>query len=116
VTPAVAVVVIDTVDPARLAAFWSRLLEVDVVDADDDWIDVGPLAEGGPLLAFQRVPEAKTDKNRLHLDVRVRDLADGAARAAALGARPLAAARGTPNAPWQVFADPEGNEFCLVTN
>ncbi len=68
-------VIVDSIDPGFLAAFWSELLGLAVSDRNgNDWIDLRPIAAGGPILAFQRVPEIKHVKNRLHLDVRVDDL------------------------------------------
>lgn len=95
-------------DPAALAGFWSDLLGVAVVSSDDDWAQLD-----GPL-AFQRDQAPKTAPNRLHLDVRVGDLAAATARVQAAGAQALSAVQGGDE-PWRVFRDPEGNEFCLVT-
>ncbi|WP_420855842.1 VOC family protein [Thermoactinospora rubra] len=63
---------------------------------------------GRPRLWFQRVPEAKTVKNRVHLDLRSDDLEAEVRRLVELGARELAR-----HEDWVVLADPEGNEFCL---
>jgi len=70
---------------------------------------------GRPRLLFQRVPEAKTVKNRLHLDVRVGPERQEAevARLLALGATELWRASQGPFA-WVTMADPEGNEFCVT--
>ncbi|MFE2096410.1 VOC family protein [Streptomyces sp. NPDC059468] len=68
----------------------------------------------GRRLLFQRVPEAKTAKNRLHLDLHpgAGRRADEVARLTALGARVLREVEG-PAGDWTVMADPEGNEFCV---
>jgi hypothetical protein len=84
-----------------------------------DWFDLAPLGEGGPVLSFQLVPESKIVKNRLHLDIAV-DPAHGGAvaagyRALALGAQPASELFAADSAPWQVWRDPDGNEFCLCT-
>jgi hypothetical protein len=63
---------------------------------------------------FVTVPEAKTVKNRIHLDVSPAgcDQDEELARLLALGARPVDVGQG--DSPWFVLADPEGNEFCLL--
>lgn len=111
---AVTHLVIDCQDLERTIAFWSGLLGMSVTNREADWVDLEPLTPGGPLLAFQLVPEAKTIKNRLHLDIEVDELAAAARRAAELGASSASAVFGS-TAPWQVWRDPEGNEFCLIT-
>ncbi|MEU6576060.1 VOC family protein [Streptomyces sp. NPDC046805] len=69
----------------------------------------------GRRLLFQRVPEAKTVKNRLHLDVHAGDgrRADEVERLEGLGARALRQVT-EPAGEWVVMADPEGNEFCVL--
>lgn len=72
--------------------------------------------EGGPGICFQRVPESKTVKNRVHLDIVVADVERATALIEDLGGRK----RGEPSDfheggwRWRMMADPEGNEFCLV--
>lgn len=102
-------VVVDSADPAALAAFWQRLLGGEVeVDADGDAVLHGLPVE----LVFVRVPEAKTGKNRLHLDLGSSDLAAAVADAIAAGAtRVDDVHRGER---WVVLRDPEGNEFCVL--
>lgn len=97
-------VVIDAVDVNQLAQFWSRLLNLEITRREDDWISLGP------DLALQQVPGTKTAKNRVHLDRVAADFAGASARAAALGATPVTEVREDL---WQVWQDPEGNEFCL---
>ena len=114
-TPRVGNVVIDCADPDALAAFWGELLEMKVTAREDHWVDLERLGTGGPLLSFQRVPEGKTVKNRLHLDLDVPDVAEAGERARKLGATPAGKPMGRPDAPFEVWYDPEGNEFCFVT-
>ena len=73
--------------------------------------------EGLPPLVFQRVPEVKAGKNRLHLDLYVEDPAAEAARLEALGAERVGGrVEGGPSCEWwQVMRDPEGNEFCVCS-
>ena len=108
--------VIDSNDLERVSAFWSGLLDLPVTGKEDDWIDLGALGAGGPVLCFQRVPEAKQLKNRLHLDLAVPDFDAATARAGSLGAAPYGVVHGEGSSRWQVWRDPEGNEFCLCTD
>lgn len=105
-------IVVDCADPGRLAVFWSRLLGGVPVARDAGWAYVDP--PGKPRVAFQRVPETKTVKNRLHLDVAVTDVPAAARAAALLGASPQGEVVRDAQGPFQVMTDPEGNEFCFV--
>jgi catechol 2,3-dioxygenase-like lactoylglutathione lyase family enzyme len=111
--------VVDVTDLDRAAGFWAALLDLDVSHREADWVDLSPLGAGGPVLSFQRVPERKIVKNRLHLDVAVQQASGGVVaagyRAHALGATPASELFAGDAAAWQVWRDPEGNEFCFVT-
>jgi catechol 2,3-dioxygenase-like lactoylglutathione lyase family enzyme len=107
-------IVIDVNDLEKEAQFWTSLLGMSVASKEDDWVDLGPLGEGGPVLSLQLVPEGKSVKNRLHLDWLVDDFDEISRRALDLGAAERSERHGG-DTPWQVFADPEGNEFCLIT-
>ena len=137
-------VTFDAADPQALAAFWGELIgyvEQDPPEGFDSWEawavanDVprerwGDYAArvdpdgAGPRLYFQRVPEPKTAKNRVHLDLAVgggrstpleerrRRVADAVERAVAAGAAKLREVdEGGEH--WVVLQDPEGNEFCM---
>jgi hypothetical protein len=128
---------LDCADPARLAAFWKLALGYEDEpppapyatradwlrehgDTADDGAWLHDPAGAGPRLSLLRVPEPKTAKNRLHIDVRATAGADGAGErwAAVTGlARRLAAAGATALQEYPghhvVMADPEGNEFCV---
>ena len=106
----IAALAIDCHDPPELARWWSRLLGGSVEVAEDG--DATLRAPGGLAIDFARVPEAKTVKNRLHLDLRSTDLAEATAQALALGA--TRADDIYDQGRWQVLRDPEGNEFCLL--
>jgi predicted enzyme related to lactoylglutathione lyase len=67
-----------------------------------------------PLLRFQRVPEAKSIKNRLHLDVEVDDLDGAIARVEQLGGSVVRPVRTEYGWDYAVMGDPEGNEFCVI--
>ena len=106
----IAVLAVDCADPAGLARWWARLLGGGVeVDAEGD---ATLHAAGGLDIDFLRVPEAKTGKNRLHLDLATTDLDAAVAQAVALGA--TRADDVYDGGRWQVLRDPEGNEFCLL--
>ena len=107
--------VIDTVDPARIAPFWCALLGVEERGwFGDDYLML--TADGGaPPVAFQRVPEAKSVKNRLHVDLEVDDLDEALPKIVALGGSAVSDILEMPGGyRWRVMADPEGNEFCIV--
>lgn len=65
-----------------------------------------------PDLLFLRVPDRKTGKNRLHIDLRPEDHALEVARLESLGARRVDIGQGDQT--WTVLADPDGNEFCVL--
>jgi glyoxalase superfamily protein len=105
----IAALAIDCADPPGLARWWSRLLGGEVeVDRDGD----ATLRADGLAIDFLCVPDAKTVKNRLHLDLRSSDLAEATRQAEALGA--TRADDVYDGDRWQVLRDPEGNEFCLL--
>ncbi len=114
---------IDCADPQGLARFWCSVLDYEVQSEDDGIVTIGSprapegnhhLGPASPTLTFARVPETKTVKNRLHLDVNPtdRDQDDEVARLLDLGARRADVGQG--EASWVVLADPEGNEFCVL--
>jgi len=106
--------VVDAADPERLAPFWCGLLDVGV----DTTIGGGQFVvlsatKDGLTVGFQRVPEMKAGKNRLHLDLVVEDLDRATAEVEALGGRWLepGKTRELEGFRWRCMADPEGNEF-----
>ncbi|MFF3350024.1 VOC family protein [Streptomyces sp. NPDC002779] len=112
-TSAIRHVTVDSADAYRLASFWSRVLGLPVHE-DDKPGDEDALIEGAGLL-FVTVPDPKTVKNRVHLDLRPTDRTrdEEVERVLALGAT-LVDDRRTPDGKgWVVLADPEGNEFCV---
>jgi len=120
-------IVIDCAHPASLARFWvaalddyavapydeaevERLRALGIDDIEDDpSVLVAPATTDRPRIWFQRVPEAKSVKNRVHLDLRCADVDGEAHRLVDLGARVVAV-----RDELTVLADPEGNEFCLI--
>ena len=116
-TPAkVGFVAIDTVDPNGLASFWSALLgvQVDSELGEGDDLLLAPTEEG-LIVGFQRVPEAKSGKNRIHLDLVVDDLDAATAEVEQLGGQWLepGTTRELEGFHWRCMADPEGDEFDL---
>ncbi|MET9801941.1 VOC family protein [Streptomyces sp. NPDC006368] len=105
-------IVFDCADPAALARFWAALLGGEPVDRSPDWSYVDP--PGFVRVAFQRVPEGKAVKNRLHLDLEAGDVDTAAAGAVRLGAVRVDDIVTDDHGRFQVLRDPEGNEFCFV--
>jgi predicted enzyme related to lactoylglutathione lyase len=109
-------VVIDVNDLEAQAEFWTALLGSQILRREPEWIDVAQLGEGGPVLSLQQVPEVKERKNRLHLDIMVDDFAATSSWALSRGATTVSPLYEAESTPWQVFSDPEGNEFCLISH
>ncbi len=105
-------VVVDCAEPMALARFWASVLGGAATMRDDAWCYVDP--PGWTRLAFQLVPEGKTVKNRLHLDVVVEDIAAASAQAVELGARTVGPVHSDAAGSFQVLLDPEDNEWCVV--
>lgn len=121
-------IVFDCEHPARLARFWAEVLEgyavapyddaerarlaaLGITDVEDD---PTVLVEGPslPRYFFQKVPEGKAVKNRLHLDLGAADPAAEVERLIALGATALRRQDDGEHG-WVTLADPEGNELCI---
>ena len=108
----------DSNDPDATARFWEEALGWRRTYSEPDEVVLEPPAgspEDGivPDILFLRVPEGKTVKNRLHLDLRPKDQAAEVARLEGLGARRVSIGQGE-DVTWVVMADPEGNEFCVL--
>jgi predicted enzyme related to lactoylglutathione lyase len=112
-------IAIDCADPLELARFWAAVFGTGIESPIGDgthYVDLVP-RPGVPILRFQRVPESKVTKNRVHLDLSVRDLDEACARVEALGGRRMLKQAVTENGyVWTVMQDPEGNEFCIGTS
>jgi predicted enzyme related to lactoylglutathione lyase len=111
-----AVLAIDATEPRVIADFWCAVLGWQVTDVDVDGVSIGPAGGTGTTIDVLAVPELKTVKNRLHLDLRAdgSTTADELERLLALGATRVDVGQG-PDVSWVVLADPEGNEFCLLS-
>ena len=115
---------IDCDDPHGLAQFWCAVLGYEVQEVEEEgYVSIGSpqVPEGKsrvgpvpPTLAFVHVPEGRTVKNRLHIDVNPTDSDqhDEVRRLLDLGARHADVGQGDVS--WVVMADPEGNEFCVL--
>ena len=105
-------IVIEAADAATIAGFWSQLLDRPLVDGADQYSAVVPPAPDGsvPALMFLAVPEPRSGKNRLHLDLVSPDQPAEVERAVTLGATRIGdfAEYGTR---WTTLADPDGNVF-----
>ncbi|MFD9073505.1 VOC family protein [Streptomyces lasiicapitis] len=117
---------IDCADPHALARFWCAVLSYEVQDEEDGLVTIGSPAvpEGRsrpgpvpPTLTFAGVPEGKTVKNRLHLDVNPtdRERDEEVRRLLDLGARHADVGQSGDES-WVTLADPEGNEFCVLAS
>lgn len=107
---------IDCSDPERLAPFWAAALGYEVGDLDGAgvYLDLVPPDPTLPGVYFQRVPESKVTKNRLHLDLHAEDPVALVERLVTLGATRTGEPRtGAQGGWWQVMADPDRNEFCV---
>ena len=108
--------VIDCAVPRRIAEWWAEVLAYVVLDASDEGVEIGAADGSKPTLFFAPVPEGKTIKNRLHIDL---NASAGSSQEAELrrllemGAKPVDVGQGD-DVTWIVLADPEGNEFCLL--
>jgi predicted enzyme related to lactoylglutathione lyase len=104
-------IVIDCDDVERVARFWSEALNLKLNGPQDGewWLEPGG---DHPDILFEKVPEAKSVKNRVHLDLRPNDQLAEVERLLGLGARRVDI--GQRDVSWVVMADPEGNEFCVL--
>ncbi len=114
---------VDCADPPGLARFWCSVLDYRVLGQEEGLVTIGlPGTDSArdrsgpvpPAVTFARVPEGKTVKNRLHMDVNPadREQDEEVRRLLDLGARRVDVGQGEQS--WVVLADPEGNEFCVL--
>jgi catechol 2,3-dioxygenase-like lactoylglutathione lyase family enzyme len=117
-------IVLECSDPERVATFWSAVLGQEIAARQDDWWALAR-TDARPRLAFQvtagyTAPDwpGSTGEQQVHLDVEVEDLDVARERVLGLGAIQLSdvVQDQAEDAPWQVFADPAGHPFCLVTS
>jgi hypothetical protein len=108
-------IVVDARDSLALGEWWQRALGWDYfVESDENEFEIRPTEDRLPGLLFIPVPESKTIKNRLHLDFRPDDRDAEVERLLGLGATRADVGQGEES--WVVLADPEGNEFCVLSS
>ncbi|MBS2965306.1 VOC family protein [Actinocrinis puniceicyclus] len=118
-TAAIVNITFDCADPYALAGFWARVtglpLDTEARPGDDEVCLVPP--PGRPGFLFIRVPEGKTAKNRIHLDLTQDTTRDAEVeRIVALGGVIVQDHRRPDGSGWVYLGDPEGNEFCVELN
>lgn len=105
---------IDARDPRALAEFWSQVLDYQIAFDEPNEVAIEPPDnDAAPALIFVPVSENKVGKNRVHLDLAPDDQNAEVERLLSLGARRVDIGQGDVS--WVVMADPEGNEFCVLT-
>ncbi|MGG7576132.1 VOC family protein [Streptomyces sirii] len=106
---------IDCSDAYRLGQFWAAVLDGSLADDDFPGDPEAVVTAPGSNLLFITVPEAKTVKNRLHVDLQPQDRSrdEEVERILALGATVVGDHRNPDGTGWVTMADPEGNEFCV---
>jgi predicted enzyme related to lactoylglutathione lyase len=102
---------VDVADLDRAAGFWSEVLGVRKVQRKGQYLTFEPL-ESGISIYLQKVPERKSAKNRVHLDILVKDLEAAQKQVEALGGKTLQAIS-EDGSRWVVMQDLDGNEFCI---
>lgn len=112
--------VIDGDDTMALARFWAAMFGTEIASIANEgraneahYVDIAG-TDHTPLLRFQRVPEGKAVKNRLHLDIEVAALDPAIARVEELGGAVIQPVRTEYGYDFAIMGDPEGNEFCLI--
>ncbi|HVF53546.1 MAG TPA: VOC family protein [Actinomycetota bacterium] len=104
---------VDCNDVEVMAEFWAGALDYRIAHRSDTEAQLKDKRELGPRIYLQKVPEPRTGKNRLHIDLYVLDEEAEAARIEALGARRVKRFDRDEGDIWIVMTDPEGNEFCV---
>ena len=111
--PVIVDVGLDVNDLATMKAFWEETLGYHEARGKESYSYLVDPSGHGPHLFLQVVPERRTEKNRLHLDIVVASLPEAVAAAEARGATRVTEFK-TPITWFVVLEDPEGNQFCLV--
>jgi predicted enzyme related to lactoylglutathione lyase len=105
--------IVDAVDPERLARWWAEVLDHRVESVSEREVIIGPAIDGHPRIVFKHHTRGAQAKNRLHLDLRPDDLDAELERLVNMGARHVDVDQ-LEDAAWVVLADPEGNEFLII--
>lgn len=105
--------VVDSADPAGLSAWWAGVLGYRVVWEEEDYVAIARNDRTFPGIVFVKNASVKHAKNRLHWDLNPSNQEEEVARLESLGAARVDIGQG--DVAWIVMADPEGNEFCVLT-
>lgn len=115
-TSSIHAITFDCGNALELSAFWSGVLSVEVDGGNDEsgafFQSIGMQGSMSPAMMFIQVPEGKTAKNRMHLDLGTQDMASEVERLVGLGAT-VVHEKNEHNVHWTTLSDPEGNEFCV---
>ncbi|MEV7777655.1 VOC family protein [Kitasatospora sp. NPDC088351] len=108
-TLSAAMITVDCAEPQELARWWAAALDAEIVQDFGEFVVVGaePVA-----LGFQRVPEDRQGKNRVHVDFASQSRPDEVDRLVGMGAT-VVSEHSVPGLAWTVLRDPAGNEFCV---
>jgi predicted enzyme related to lactoylglutathione lyase len=112
-------IVVDCRDSFSQANYWATALDHQVSERNANEYEVSDPSSGGTPLYFMNVPEAKTLKNRLHIDISTDGSIENAVARLVAGGGSLVEMRQDPATlanpdTWAVMQDPEGNEFCVL--
>ncbi|HEX3793967.1 MAG TPA: VOC family protein [Acidimicrobiales bacterium] len=106
-------VTFDSADPRTHAAFWSAVTGYEPIEERDEFVALqAPDKRGVRRILFLQVPEPKTAKSRMHVDLATRNPEAEIERLVGLGATKVEYREGNGTS-WTVMLDPEGNEFCI---
>ncbi|MDQ3957581.1 MAG: VOC family protein [Actinomycetota bacterium] len=105
-------VVIDVNDLPEMLSFWAGVLGYEHEHRGDDWVKLVDPNEKGVTVSLQKVPEPRTGKNRLHIDLYAGDRGAEVDRIVGMGAEVVR--EPGPDEDFVVLADPEGNLFCVI--
>jgi predicted enzyme related to lactoylglutathione lyase len=116
-TSRIASVTFDCEDAVALSSFWSRVVGREVSpgppEPSEFFCAIPPGDDGSPMMMFLKVPEGKTAKNRVHVDLATDDRDAEVARLIGLGATHVHD-KNEFGLSWTTLQDPEGNEFCVA--
>jgi len=107
-------VTFDCTNPEVMADFWVQALGYVGEGSDDEYAAIIDPEGRRPRILFQRVPEPKAVKNRVHLDLHGADMEAQVEQLLALGGKRLRTGEDEDGDIWTVMVDPEGNEFCVA--
>lgn len=104
---------VDCNDIDVMVEFWGALLGLEIEARYPDYVFMSGVSDGGPVLAFQRVPEPRVGKNHIHLDLTAADPESFITRVIEMGGARVEDHEMGDGFHWTVLSDPEGNVFCV---